>query len=171
MWRKALQAKGVAVRKKSILTVLIIGFVFSSIGAAYSQEGEKTLPDYWDEFFSEPIMYNFYINNEQADYSMGRPYINKDMIVMVPLRVSVEKMGYKVVWNNNIRTVIIYNDQSMYILKINRNRYYSRYNSSAVLSKEPVIRESRTYVPLEFFTTLMKIDAKIDSDGNLLIRY
>jgi len=59
----------------------------------------------------------------------------------------------------------------MYILKINRNRYYSRYNSSAVLSKEPVIRESRTYVPLEFFTTLMKIDAKIDSDGNLLIRY
>jgi len=159
------------VKKTSILTVLTIVLVFSSLGAAYAQQGEKVLPDYWDEFFSEPIMYNFYMNNEQTDYSMGRPYINKDMIVMVPLRVSVEKMGYKVVWNHNIRTVIIYNDQSLYILKINKNRYYSRYNSSAVLSKEPIIRDSRTYVPLEFFTTLMKIDAKIDSGGNLLIQY
>ncbi|GEM_PF-1959934 len=158
-------------KKTSILTVLTIVLVFSSLGAAYAQQGEKVLPDYWDEFFSEPIMYNFYMNNEQTDYSMGRPYINKDMIVMVPLRVSVEKMGYKVVWNHNIRTVIIYNDQSLYILKINKNRYYSRYNSSAVLSKEPIIRDSRTYVPLEFFTTLMKIDAKIDSGGNLLIQY
>ena len=80
-------------KKTSILTVLTIVLVFSSIGAAYAQQEEMVLPDYWDEFFSEPIMYNFFINNEQTDYTMGRPYINKDMIVMVPLRVSVEKMG------------------------------------------------------------------------------
>ncbi len=159
-------------KKSGIAIALAAMLALSFLSVAYSQQDEiEDLPEYLDLVFSEPIEYNFFINNEKTDYSMGKPYLSRDMVVMIPLRVAVEKMGYKVVWNENIKTVIIYNDDSMYILKINRNRYYSRHNSSAVLSKEPVIKDARTYVPLEFFTTLMKVDVKIDSGGNLLIQY
>ncbi|MBK5251710.1 MAG: copper amine oxidase N-terminal domain-containing protein [Peptostreptococcaceae bacterium] len=159
-------------KKSGIAIVFAAMLVFSFLSVAFAQQEEiEDLPEYLDLVFSEPIEYNFFINNEKTDYSMGKPYLSRDMVVMIPVRVAVEKMGYKVVWNEKIRTIIIYNDDSMYILKINRNRYYSRHNSSAVLSKEPVIKDSRTYVPLEFFTTLMKVDVKIDSGGNLLIQY
>lgn len=162
----------IAVKKSGIAIVFAAMLVFSFLSVAFAQQEEiEDLPEYLDLVFSEPIEYNFFINNEKTDYSMGKPYLSRDMVVMIPVRVAVEKMGYKVVWNEKIRTIIIYNDDSMYILKINRNRYYSRHNSSAVLSKEPVIKDSRTYVPLEFFTTLMKVDVKIDSGGNLLIQY
>lgn len=159
-------------KKSGIVIVFAAMLVLSFLSLAFAQQEEiGDLPEYLDLVFSEPIEYNFFINNEKTDYSKGRPYLSRDMVVMIPIRVAVEKMGYKVVWNEKIRTIIIYNDDSMYILKINRNRYYSRHNSSAVLSKEPVIKDSRTYVPLEFFTTLMKVDVKIDSGGNLLIQY
>ncbi len=159
-------------KKSGIVIVFAAMLVLSFLSVAFAQQEEiEDLPEYLDLVFSEPIEYNFFINNEKTDYSMGKPYLSRDMVVMIPIRVAVEKMGYKVVWNEKIRTIIIYNDDSMYILKINRNRYYSRHNSSAVLSKEPVIKDSRTYVPLEFFTTLMKVDVKIDSGGNLLIQY
>jgi methionine-rich copper-binding protein CopC len=162
----------IAVKKSRIAIVLAAMLVLSFLSVAFAQQEEiENLPEYLDLVFSEPIEYNFFINNEKTDYSMGKPYLSRDMVVMIPIRVAVEKMGYKVVWNEKIRTIIIYNDDSMYILKINRNRYYSRHNSSAVLSKEPLIKDSRTYVPLEFFTTLMKVDVKIDSGGNLLIQY
>lgn len=149
-----------------VLTVLV---ALMSFHMAFAQEKTQELPDYLDLVFSEPITYNFFIDNERADYDLGKPFLSRDMVVMIPLRAAVERMGYTIVWNGKIRTVIVYNDQAMFILKIDRNRYYSRYNSSAVLSKEPIIKESRTYVPMEFFTTLMQVDAKIDSSGNLLM--
>jgi len=161
-----------AVKKQIIVIALTAVLLLSSLSLSFAQMDDvKSLPEYLDIVFREPIEYNFFINNEKTDYSMGRPYLGRDMVIMIPIRVAVEKMGYKVVWNEKIKTIIIYNDDSMYILKIDRNRYYSRHNSSAVLSKEPIIKDSRTYVPLEFFTTLMKLDVKIDSGGNLLIQY
>lgn len=151
-----------------VACVFLSGMPMASTG--YRAHASGDIPEYLNIVFEEPVTYNYFINGKALDdSSYGKPIMNRDMILMIPLRITAEELGYYVAWNKFTKTVFVYNDETMYISRIGINRYFERNSETRVFSSAPFIKDSRTYVPLEFFTTLMRVDVKIDSDGNLLM--
>ena len=99
-----------------------------------------------------------------------------DVMVLVPLRETAEKLGFKVLWNND--GTILVDDGIMHsYITIGKNDYMvstsvdDLVGTSAPfsLSGAPVISGGKTYVPVEFFRPLMgNSDDIIKTDGSVI---
>ena len=73
---------------------------------------------------------------------------------MIPLRGLMEEMGMSVDWNGGVQQIDIYDEYTEMILYIEDDRVYIdniRYNAVAA----PMIRDSRTFIPLRFMSEQM----------------
>ena len=76
-------------------------------------------------------------------------------IYMIPVRPVLERLGYKVEWNKELKQVNISKDFVTSSLKAGENYYF--YNGEpAKLSRAPEVRDATTYVPLEYFEKVLK---------------
>ncbi|MCK8060727.1 MULTISPECIES: stalk domain-containing protein [unclassified Fusibacter] len=89
-----------------------------------------------------------------------------DGVVMVPLRSTLEKMGYKVTWNQETRRVEIQQGAQWTSVGIGENAYFKNRMAPAPLSAAPVIVNGRTLVPAEFFSVILGKNLMVES-GNL----
>lgn len=99
-----------------------------------------------------------------------------DVMVLVPLRETAEKLGFKVLWNND--GTILVDDGIMHsYITIGKNDYIvstsvdDLVGTSAPfsLSGAPVISGGKTFVPVEFFRPLMgNSDDIIKTDGSVI---
>lgn len=78
----------------------------------------------------------------------------KDGVYMIPVRKVLEKLDYEVSWNNNLKQVDIVKDMDVYTLK-NGEYYYFKGKEPIKLSTAPETKDGITYVPLEFFSTVL----------------
>lgn len=76
-------------------------------------------------------------------------------ITMIPLRATLEAMGYTVEWNNDTRSVNISKGAQWTSIKIGENLYFKNKMTPSPLSSAPVIVNSRTLVPVEFFSEII----------------
>lgn len=87
-------------------------------------------------------------------------------VIMIPLRVTLEKMGYTVTWNESTSSVEISKGNQWTTVKINQNSYFKNKIAPEPLSAAPILKEGRTLVPAEFFNAILGKGIQIEN-GNL----
>lgn len=114
----------------------------------------------------------YVLEDEQLDYREVK--ISEDMIIernnikLIPLRYVAEELGFKVTWHEEKRGVELLNGIHWTYLTIGENNYsYAR--MLIKLEMEPIIVNSRTFVPLSFAEEVLKADLEMDEDGSILI--
>ncbi len=76
-------------------------------------------------------------------------------VYMVPVRPVLERLGYKVEWNNKLRQVDITKDLTTSNLKAGENYYF--YNGEPTrLGLAPQMKDGVTYVPMTYFEEVLK---------------
>lgn len=85
-----------------------------------------------------------------------------DGILMLPLRNTLEVLGYNVTWNGEARSIDIQKGVQFTAVYVGQNRYFFNKVAPAALSSAPAIVDGRTMVPVEFFIEIMKLGIEFD---------
>ena len=87
---------------------------------------------------------------------------------MVPLRGIFEDMGVDVKWDGNTKTVICTKEEKEVVVQINNEKAYVNGNE-LILDSVPVIRNSRTLIPLRFISESLGVYVDWDSSTRTAI--
>jgi len=149
-----------------LISVMILfeGIVALENGDNNGYVGFEPLPDYYDylEFDDgfEPdtliLIGEVVVNNEMLA-NPPEPFLY-DEIVMVPLRVVAEALGYDVSWNNELRSVQLGVGIHLWIggTEVTVGRM-----APIELSTAPVLVNDMTFVPLDFFRNVLNQTAYV----------
>jgi hypothetical protein len=88
--------------------------------------------------------------------------------LMIPLRETLETLGYEINWNNDTRSVDIHKSSQWTSIKINENRYFKNRMAPQPLSHAPVIIDGSTYIPVEFLNIILDLGLSVN-EGNLTV--
>jgi hypothetical protein len=94
-------------------------------------------------------------DNEVIDYDVKAQYV--DGKLMVPLRYTLEKMGYTVNWNSSLNLIEVNKGAQFTTLSINKNSYIKNRMAPFELSSAPALVDGRTLVPVEFFHEVLSL--------------
>lgn len=83
-------------------------------------------------------------------------YMNEEGKVMVPLRQISEELGYTVKWNNTDKSVTVSKESDTIELKIGESSIITNGESIDINSK-PIIKEGKTFVPIELFSNALDL--------------
>ena len=87
-------------------------------------------------------------------------YFNQAGKVMVSLRQTAEALGYRVTWNPKDNSVSLTKEDQQALVKLSEEGY--SYNNAAVkLGKAPEVKDSTTFVSMDFFSKVLKLNAGI----------
>ena len=107
------------------------------------------------------------INSEKLE-SPGA-FMNESGIIMVPVRAVAEAMGLHVEWYGDTKTVQIGKSLSF---TIGKDSYAYNRKSPISLGTAPILKESMTYVPIDFFCgSFENLSVDYRCDGNINIIY
>lgn len=121
-------------------------------------------------------MISLSINETSVPFSneMGFPYISDENRTMVPIRVISENMNYNVNWDNNTKTVGIYNDKNSISFQIGSSRAIVNgvevvmdMQNGIIANTKAVINNNRTYVPIRFITESMGGEIEYEKQSNM----
>ena len=135
--------------KKTIVSVLVIAILIVSANLSFGLEAGNRLVNYMDE---------------KVVFDVGPMEI--DGITMIPLRATLEKMGFTVEWNEEGKTVEMTKGAQWTSIKIGENSYFKNRMAPEPLSRAPIIVDGRTLVPAEFFSEILS-KALVIEDGVL----
>lgn len=114
--------------------------------------------------FGTLIEKNIIINEKSLEKNSA--VINGNL--MVPLRETLETLGYDIKWNNDTRRVDIHKLNQWTSVKINENSYFKNKMAPQPLSHAPIIIDGSTYIPVEFLNVILDLGLSID-DGHLTV--
>lgn len=105
-----------------------------------------------------------------TDLSALIPFYLNDRL-MIPLRRVMEDVLYfEVSWNDEKRFVEVKKDGNSFGLSINSRDYYLSDGIVVKLEQMPLLVQSSTFVPLDFFSDLMGCNVSI-GDGVLIVEF
>lgn len=94
-------------------------------------------------------------------------WTTEDDIVMLPVRAIAEKIGFNVMWSQELRTVML--DDSI-TLTIGEDAYYNmKYDKPITLGTASEIRDGRTFVPLSFFREVIPMNNAYVFENQIVI--
>lgn len=100
----------------------------------------------------------------------GESAYYKDDTLMLPLRVIAEEaLDFKVIWNNEDRSIELQKDNRWTKIKIDENSYFFARMAPFKLSQGPELKNSSTFVPIEFFEEILKEEVLLE-DNNLVVK-
>lgn len=94
-------------------------------------------------------------------------YIGESGQLMVPLRQVAEALNYKVLWNNVDQSIELKDNSNLVSLQIGNNNV-SLNNKNLNLSLTPIIKNHKTYLPVEFFSNVLDLIVGWDSEQYIL---
>lgn len=91
-------------------------------------------------------------------------YYRKDTL-MLPLRKIAEgELGYKLKWDGKEKSVELQKAAQWTKITIDENSYFFARMAPFGLSKAPELKNGLTYVPVEFFSEVLKYDISLEGD-------
>jgi hypothetical protein len=93
-------------------------------------------------------------------------FTTDDGVVMVPLRAAAEALGYEVTWDGGTQTVFL---NSAISLQIDRDSYVYMRMAPITLGTAPVLRDSHTFVPLDYFREVLRLNNAYFFEGQIVI--
>lgn len=120
--------------------------------------------DLYDENYKPYVeKMNIVVDNDMV-ISSPKAYSNAEGVVMVPLRVIAEALGYEVGWNGDSQSITIGENVA---LKINSKTYTKKDSSIITLETAPALVNDTTYVPLNFFTDVLMMNNAYIFEGQI----
>lgn len=140
-------------KSNTFLALVLIGSIlFGSITVAYGAEIPKSI----------------IIGSETLDIKETKVY-EKNGYIMLPLRYTAEKLGYEVLWKGDTQEVQLTKGAQWTSIKLGEDKYFFARMAPYPLGMAPEAKESRTYVPIEFFREILKYNVEL-KDGNIVIQ-
>ncbi|HWP80820.1 MAG TPA: copper amine oxidase N-terminal domain-containing protein [Candidatus Acidoferrum sp.] len=93
-------------------------------------------------------------------------FVSDDGAVMVPLRAIAEALGYEVTWEGATGTVYL---NTAISLQIGQDNYVYMRMAPITLGAAPVLRDSRTFVPLNYFREVLGLNNAYFAEGQIVI--
>lgn len=93
-------------------------------------------------------------------------YVNEQGVVMVPLGTISEALGYKVSWDSKTKNIRLGQGIS---LTVGKDYYVYMRTAPITLGTAPVIKDNRTFVPLNFFTEVAKAESAMVTETQIII--
>ncbi len=84
-----------------------------------------------------------------------------DQIRMLPLRQTLENLGFELTWNNKIVTITRGEESHSIIIGS------STVDNGRTIDKAPLVSNGRTFVPISYFETVLGISYFADANANL----
>lgn len=117
--------------------------------------------------------YTLTVNNDSIDAEI----YSENNHIMVPLRALSEKLGFAVTWDDNNKSIVLDNKTVKTSIIIGQDRYYMSASPStgligmsapSHLGAAPVLKDSKTYVPIEMFGLLLGEDTYTVKDYSII---
>ncbi len=93
-------------------------------------------------------------------------FTNDDNVIMVPVRPIAAALGYEITWESDTKTVRLGNTISF---QVGKNEYTFAKMGPIKLHAPSVIMSERTYVPLDFFSVIVKAEQVTATEGHITI--
>ncbi len=139
--------------KKAIFVLVLLFFLAILVAPSFAQPDQDI---------------RVIVNNKLVDFSDSRPFINKDLRTMVPIRFISNELGASVHWDGPARTVSIGQRGKTIVLVIGNT--FAHVNGQRVaFDTAAEIVEGRTMVPLRFISETF--GAQVSWDGRLKTVY
>lgn len=107
---------------------------------------------------------DFYLRGIKNYTFKNKPYVytgvSEQKVYMVPLRETLEVLGYDVNWNRN-NTINLSKGVFKASLVVNADKYKNRYDEQIKLYVNPVYKDGICYVPHAFFSLVVGYDAYV----------
>lgn len=94
-------------------------------------------------------------------------YVNEEGQIMCPLRVFAEKLDYLVIWDGKDKSIILSKNSDMIKLKIGESNITVN-GENIDISSKPVLKESKTFVPIEIFSKGLNLVIGWDNKQQIL---
>jgi hypothetical protein len=160
-----------------------------SLAFLYTQAAESDPLQIWPDqiiVLPEPEDYIFYESEELEPFVLdvsemeliveGVPveappaWTTEAGIVMIPVKAVGEAVGYEVGWNGDHRSVTLTDEDSIVVMSIGSTAYTNTSLDAPVrLDTAPEIRDSRTFVPLDFFREVMQLNNAYVFENQIVI--
>ena len=108
------------------------------------------------------------VNGTQVYFPDGKPYVDSNSRVLVPVRFVSEQLGAKVDWDQASKRVTITDGDKEAILHINSKKIMVN-GTEKELDTAALVKGTRTYVPLRFVSEAL--GATVKWDGKVRIVY
>ena len=108
------------------------------------------------------------VNGTQVYFPDGKPYVDSNSRVLVPVRFVSEQLGAKVDWDQAAKRVTIIDGEKEAILHINSKKIMVN-GIAKELDTAAIVKGTRTYVPLRFVSEAL--GATVKWDGKVRIVY
>lgn len=103
---------------------------------------------------------------EGAAIEAPAAFLNDEGVVMVPLRAIAEALGYEITWDPETRSAQLGLGIS---LQIGKDYYVYMKTAPIELGTAPVIVQGSTFVPLQFFKQVAKVNNAYVFEGSIVI--
>lgn len=104
----------------------------------------------------------------EKEIQLEKVLYESEGFTMVPLRQITEELGYEVKWNNETATAEVIKGAQWTAVTIGEDNY-SFAKMLVKLGKVPEIKDSSTYVPLNFLEEVIQASVEINEDGKINI--
>ena len=102
------------------------------------------------------------VNGAQVYFPDGKPYVDSNSRVLVPVRFVSEQLGAKVEWDAAAKRVTIIDGDKVAILKINSKQIMVN-GQVKELDTAAIVKGTRTYVPIRFVSEALGATVKYDN--------
>lgn len=112
--------------------------------------------------FKKPVNFNFItmeVKHQQIDLPQSRQPLQKQNDIFIPLRVTAEKLGYRVNWNSNTNTIVLQKNARK--LLVNPGKQSMIINNNSYSTKALFI-QNHLFLPLNHFNRIPGITANWD---------
>lgn len=110
------------------------------------------------------------VNGEEVDFADAKAVFEKDGMWMLPVRAIAEKAGLEVKWDSELNAVSVGTVPMGVTFNLGVNSYTKARMMPQTLSSEPICKNDRTYVPVDFFTEILEAKTSIEN-GTLNISF
>lgn len=155
--------------KKTTLIILSGILTLSAMGTVFAEnDNEEILLT----SAAPQTAYTLKVNNDSIDAEI----YSENNHIMVPLRALAEKLGFTVTWDDTDKSIVLDNNTVKTSIAIGTDSYYMSASPStgligmsapSPLGAAPVLKDSKTYVPIEMFGLLLGDDTYTVKDYSI----
>lgn len=110
----------------------------------------------------------FNVNGQSLTTEAAPVYLNEAGVQLVPLRVIADTLGYTLTWDAEKRQAELSKGAQWTVVQEGKDAYIVNKMAPVSLGTEPVIHDDKLYVPLTFFSNILKQEVK-DENGIISI--
>lgn len=147
-------------KKIIALTLSIIVMVSMRIGVSAEEDTMQIMPIYM-ELYS---VVNEIVNVDGKEITSDVPVQVIDGVTFLPLRSTLEALGFEVTWNSETKSVELSKGAQWTSVTIGSNAYFKNKMAPHTLSSAPVIVNGRTLVPVEFIADIIGRNMTVENN-------